>query len=975
MMARLILTGISLAATSFSLSGGRLTTECPTFVVESEPLRASRSDSTRALRSKTTETTEVGYTIALPNSGKLEAKVYLQRLPREGIERKWARFRVVGTHKPLLLSEIVLEGIDTGKLGLLKCVSNSQLTDKTERRGPWLQSYPAFFRGGFAGIEFPVASTRIENGKLLLAHKPGVVLQPKIWYESRRAVAGVAEPGAEVTKFKKYIASLRPAPTGMHFNYNSWWTSPVPYTEADILRLMGEFHRNLFLANKISFDSFCIDLGWSDPKSVWNISSQMFPKGFANIRDAARKMNCSLGLWVSPSNCYSPASVDNEWAHQNGYETLRATWDGGNKTRYLCLAGKRYSEALRKRMVEMTTKWGVRQFKFDGYLFDCPESDHGHQPGQLSAEAVANGLIEVLQGIRKSAPDTWIETTCMGWNPSPWWLSYANSVIGTYGDDAPRGRVPCPISRESATTARDYFNLQGAALLPIPAAAQEVLGIIHQTSEPFLNDAVTVVLRGNMFVPAYINPAFMNERRWRDLADLMKWSRANAGILSETVAILPKSWRGGRVPEFKDDEPAPREPYGYAHWKKLRGLIHLRNPWIEPVNYELTLDESIGVPKCLKDVTAVSLYPEPRCYGVGLSYGGRLRVPLAPYETVVLSVAKRQRTRGLPLASDAVGNKIRVALLECTCERQDYDDAQPAYGPDYTSLVGNATSGAKLAFRCSATIDAPNSELLVLLEDKSSPVEPICRIRVNGKDAHYSVCGSDNAWHSSGMPTKENWLFIRAPLSRGHNLIEADLIIAGLPTVSAWIWATKPGSESRPSSSNGLPCPELIYLDAAKVIDSTDLAELPAVARLARPVERIDGVFLDTIEPLSVTLGWGALQKNKSVWEKPINIAGRPFRRGLGTHAPSRIVYDLKGEFSRFVSWVGANSATAPSVEFEVVVDGVKRWESGLMTRDTPAKLVDVDISGAKTLELIVTDGGNGAVSDHADWADAQLIR
>ena len=106
-----------------------------------------------------------------------------------------------------------------------------------------------------------------------------------------------------------------------------------------------------------------------------------------------------------------------------------------------------------------------------------------------------------------------------------------------------------------------------------------------------------------------------------------------------------------------------------------------------------------------------------------------------------------------------------------------------------------------------------------------------------------------------------------------------------------------------------------------------------------------------------------------------MTIAGKPFIRGLGTHAPSKIVYALGGGYKRFQAWAGADGATAPTITFEVWVDGAKRWESGLMTKDDPAKRVDIDISGAQTLELIVGDGGNGLASDHADWADARLLR
>ena len=45
------------------------------------------------------------------------------------------------------------------------------------------------------------------------------------------------------------------------------------------------------------------------------------------------------------------------------------------------------------------------------------------------------------------------------------------------------------------------------------------------------------------------------------------------------------------------------------------------------------------------------------------------------------------------------------------------------------------------------------------------------------------------------------------------------------------------------------------------------------------------------------------------------------------------------------------------------------------MNKQSPAKLVDLDISGVKTLELVVGHGGDDIMSDHANWADAKLLR
>ena len=160
----------------------------------------------------------------------------------------------------------------------------------------------------------------------------------------------------------------------------------------------------------------------------------------------------------------------------------------------------------------MVSKYKIKQLKFDGFIFTptpallCNESDHGHEPGYLSIEPTAEALIETCRQIHTVSPDTWIETTCMGGDPSPWWLFYVNSVIGTFGGDYPEGRIPCPVYRESYTSSRDYFNIQGATYGLAPIFSQEMLGVAHQTMEPFLNDAVTAIMRGNSFLPLYIKP-------------------------------------------------------------------------------------------------------------------------------------------------------------------------------------------------------------------------------------------------------------------------------------------------------------------------------------------------------------------------------------------------------------------------------------------------------------------------------------
>jgi hypothetical protein len=271
-------------------------------------------------------------------------------------------------------------------------------------------------------------------------------------------------------------------------------------------------------------------------------------------------------------------------------------------------------------------------------------------------------------------------------------------------------------------------------------------------------------------------------------------------------------------------------------------------------------------------------------------------------------------------------------------------------------------------------VTAPQAEVVLLLEGSKPPACPVGRVEINGRSVQPAESSSATGWSATLLPKHEHWTFLRAPLTRGHNVVAVDQFLEDdCREVSAWVLAGKTGSTS--TSAGALPQPESLSLDGTVLMSPAKIAGLPpAVARIERPLERINGIFLDALTPVSVAQGYGTLQKNQSVWEKPMVIGSRRFPRGLGTHAPSRIVFALEGKYRRFQSWAGADGNTAPTITFEVRVDGIKRWASALMTRETPAAWIDLDVAGAKTLELLVGDAGNFG-GDHADWAMARLLR
>ncbi|MHB9081839.1 MAG: alpha-amylase family protein, partial [Pirellulaceae bacterium] len=778
--------------------------------------------------------------LSLNESAILEVKLHLAWSIEERVLRKWAEYRLSPAREGRVLADCVLHEIQFEQLAPVAGQAVRFLSAPP-------QSQPGFLRGFFAGVEFPVASTRLEEGQLVLAHRPGRLLRGDTgWLTSRTVLYGIAPVGRERETFAALIDSHRPTPKSLHFNYNSWWSMSFPCSEQDVLSLMKPFADNLYRPYGASFDMFAIDMGWSDPKTFWGIRQSMFPRGLAPIKAQAENMGCQLGLWISPSSCYPPA-LDNEWAKSQGYETYLTGLDG--KFRACCIAGPKYGEAFKDRLVALASESGVRHFKLDGYWLACPESDHGHQPGVDSHEAIAEGGIRAFQAVRAAVPDIYLELINLGYNPSPWWLYYVNVVHGAYGDDSPPGCVPCPIQRESMTTGRDFFNLQGAALIPLPDTAQEVFGIIHQTDDPFMNDAVDVILRGHAFMPLYMNPKLMNPRRWGMLASLIQWARAHETTLAQTEPLLPEDWQNGALPQLTNKGLMPRQPYGYLHWVNDRGLLLLRNPWIKQQTVHLELGRQVGVPAGVEGLAAVSLYPEVRLYGQGLGAQSVLDVTLAPYETLLLSLRAEQDLTELKPASQIVGQELKTENIKTQVTRLRFEPAAtPVRGPDWTRQFDNITEGIEVSVEGEIRAHLAPAELLIILEGAThSPAVAYSRLEVNGREMPLSESHSESQWVATGLPAPEYWTILKSPLATGENTIRLQLLSdSETTTASCWAWSYENTTEEPVRYPDSLPTPEQLYLDSTPLLDSQAIPQTLLVEQQARPVVRINGIYLDT---------------------------------------------------------------------------------------------------------------------------------
>lgn len=167
-----------------------------------------------------------------------------------------------------------------------------------------------------------------------------------------------------------------------------------------------------------------------------------------------------------------------------------------------------------------------------------------------------------------------------------------------------------------------------------------------------------------------------------------------------------------------------------------------------------------------------------------------------------------------------------------------------------------------------------------------------------------------------------------------------------------------------------------------------------------------DGSTIDLTDHkyLRGTCGWGSIAVDKNINGGTLSINGTQYTNGFATHANSILLFNLPEGAVKFTAFAGidntgSDQGSKSSVEFMVFnedptlrTETTDQWSGGNVTiKVDPTKqagysgfigreagiqqsTVEADITGAKKLYLVVTNGGDGLSYDHADWANPVLI-
>jgi hypothetical protein len=116
-----------------------------------------------------------------------------------------------------------------------------------------------------------------------------------------------------------------------------------------------------------------------------------------------------------------------------------------------------------------------------------------------------------------------------------------------------------------------------------------------------------------------------------------------------------------------------------------------------------------------------------------------------------------------------------------------------------------------------------------------------------------------------------------------------------------------------------------------------------------------------------------------SVAGRDLRLVGSTYDKGIGMHSQSRLSFDLGGGYRRFEALVGLDEKTGRQghVLIQVLVDG-KAQDLGVaneLTGMDEPRTVQVNLTGAREVTLVVDFGHGGDVQDHVNWVEARLIR
>ena len=505
---------------------------------------------------------------------------------------------------------------------------------------------PFYIDSLFFGCVFPGTKNGVFHGRGEVVYFIGKNATGKIICPT--TVMGAAKSAMMVDlrkAFFEYIDRIS-VKSDFRVQYNTWYDRMMDIdadnTEAAFYKVESKLSSN----GVAPLDGYVIDDGWNNYKAdFWSVNQKRFPNGFLDLSSLTNRLGSSFGLWLGPRGGYNFNSKFAKRIERGGFGYYNAESDD------ICVCSKTYLNNLKEFLVKTTRENDIAYWKLDGFaLKPCKNQKHDHITGgdhdmyyitELWRRWIK--IFKALRDARKSqGKELWINFTCYV-NPSPWWLQYVNSIwlqnsgdIG-FAENYARNEQS---QADAEMTYRDsvYYDFIVTRGLQFPLGNiynhEPIYGReahLDYTDEEFEKAFFWNACRGSALCELYISPSMMNDEKWRILARVLKWQRANHHILKNAMLL------GG--------DPAQNNIYCYASWTEDgEGVIALRNPTYEATPLTLTLNKLMGCPEGLKNARRFNILSRGAVESSDLyNYNDKINLTLAPFEVRIFQFGKTDK--------------------------------------------------------------------------------------------------------------------------------------------------------------------------------------------------------------------------------------------------------------------------------------------------------------------------------------------
>ena len=168
-------------------------------------------------------------------------------------------------------------------------------------------------------------------------------------------------------------------------------------------------------------------------------------------------------------------------------------------------------------------------------------------------------------------------------------------------------------------------------------------------------------------------------------------------------------------------------------------------------------------------------------------------------------------------------------------------------------------------------------------------------------------------------------------------------------------------------------------------------AKLLAGTQVVLPIEQLDTLdfslgkirYLSQMEPREVKYTpyfdiTYKYRRDRNLDGGPLQLGNKKYARGLCIHSRTYLRYRLATEYRRFQTIIGIDQELVRrrvgDVHVVISGDGMPLLEADVRWMDKP-RTIDLDVSGVRDLEIFVDFGGDLAIGDHLDLADAKVIK